>query len=118
MGAILAHHLTTQNTAAARNGLGDGLGGEIISDATLLFGGGGVDQPHQQEERHHRGHEVGIGDFPGAAVMTAMPAFFDSLDDDRVVASHVVPPSKYYPAWPCDLYAAAPNLWRSCTTRL
>ena len=51
-------------------------------------GRGGVDQPHQQEEGHHRGHEVGIGDFPGAAVMAAMPALLDALDDDRVVAGH------------------------------
>jgi hypothetical protein len=62
--------------------LGDGLGREIVGDAALLFGGGGVDQPHQQEEGHHRGDEVGIGDFPGAAVMAAVSALLDFLDGE------------------------------------
>ena len=61
--------------ARAGHGLGDGLGREVVSDAALLFGSGGVDQPHQQEEGHHRGHEVRICDLPGAAVMAPIPAF-------------------------------------------
>ena len=89
MGAVFAHHLAAQHAAGTGHGLGDGLGREIVGDAALLFRGGGVDQPHQQEEGHHRGHEVGIGDFPGAAVMAAMPALLDALDNDRVVAGHV-----------------------------
>ena len=83
MGGFLAHHLAAQHAAGAGHGLGDGLRREIIGDAALLFGRGGVDQPHQQEEGHHRGDEVGIGDFPGAAMMAAMPALLDALDDDR-----------------------------------
>ena len=36
-----------------------------------------ADEPHHQEERHHRGHEVGVGDLPRAAVMAvAVPFFF------------------------------------------
>ena len=42
---------------------------------------GGVQQPHQQEERHHGGDEIGVGDLPGAAVMAAVPAFFLNDDD-------------------------------------
>ena len=72
-----------------RNRLGDGLGREIVGDAAFLFRRGGVDQPHQQEEGHHRGHEVGIGDFPGAAMMAAMPALLDAFDNDGVVAGHL-----------------------------
>ena len=33
---------------------------------------GRVDQPHDQEERHHRRHEVGVGDLPHAAVVAAL----------------------------------------------
>ena len=90
---VLAHHLAAQHAAGARHGLGDGLGREIIGDAALLLRRGGVDQPHQQEERHHRGHEVGIGDFPGAAMMAAMPALLDAFDDDRVPSAMAPPPN-------------------------
>ena len=48
---------------------------EIIRQAPPLLGRGGVQQPHQQEERHHRGDEIGIGDLPRAAVVAA----FDHL---------------------------------------
>ena len=34
-----------------------------------LFFIGGPEEPHQQKERHHRRHEIGIGDFPCAAVV-------------------------------------------------
>src|SRR5208282_2808166 len=40
----------------------------------------GVRQPQHDKQCHHGRDEVGIGDLPGAAVMTAMAAFF--LDDD------------------------------------
>jgi len=40
-------------------------------------------QPHDQEEGHHRGHEVGIGDLPGTAV-GCMRRLLDALDDDRL----------------------------------
>jgi hypothetical protein len=55
---------------------------EILGEALqpLLVGIG--DQPQQHEERHHRGHEVGVRDLPGAAVVTAGD-LLDLLDDDR-----------------------------------
>ena len=50
-----------------------------MGDADLLLFAGCVQQPQQQEKRHHRGDEVGVGDFPGAAMVPAMAAFFDFL---------------------------------------
>jgi hypothetical protein len=41
-----------------------------------------AEQPEQQKKGHHRRHEVGIGNLPGAAVMTAMALGDDLLDDD------------------------------------
>src|SRR5262249_7392032 len=61
----------------------DAGGREELGDAAALVGAGGIDQPHQQEERHHRGHEVGVRDLPGAAVVTTTAAFLDPLDNDR-----------------------------------
>jgi hypothetical protein len=60
-------------------------GGEIIGNAAPLVIGGSADQPHQQEESHHGGDEVGVGDLP----VTAVRALFDDLfllDDDRAAA--------------------------------
>src|ERR1700727_2193000 len=54
---------------------------EVIREPLALFFGGRVQQPHQQEERHHRGHEIGIGDFPGAAMMAARDNLLPSYDD-------------------------------------
>ena len=56
------------------------VGTEIVGEAFALILCGRVQQPHQQEERHHRGNEIGVCDFPGAAVM-AFLAGFVSLDD-------------------------------------
>src|SRR5262249_27973872 len=57
--------------------------------------GGDVKQPQQKEERHHGRHEVGIGHFPGAAMVAAMAAALFFADDDNrrlgVVSGHVVP---------------------------
>ena len=36
-------------------------------------------EPHQQEKGHHRGHKVGVGHLPGAA-MSCFAALFDFLD--------------------------------------
>jgi hypothetical protein len=60
---------------------------EVVGDALFLFGAGAVEQPHQQEEGHHRGHEVGIGDLPGAAMVAAADHLLDLLDDDRLFAA-------------------------------
>lgn len=91
IGTIFAHHFAAEDAARTGHGLGDGLGRKIVSYAAFLFGGGGGDKPHQQEEGHHRGDEVRIGDFPGAAVMAAMSALLKALDNDRVIASHDTP---------------------------
>ena len=55
------------------------IGAEVVGEALALVLGGGVQQPHQQEERHHGGDEIGVGDLPGAAVMAALGdlVFFD-----------------------------------------
>ena len=58
---------------------------EIIGDAALLNVGGDVEQPQQQEERHHRRDEIGIGDLPGAAMRRMAAMAFDLLDDERLV---------------------------------
>ena len=66
---------------------GDTLAGAKYSAMPLLLLRiGRVDQPHQQEEGHHRRHEVGIGDLPRAAVVAAADHLLDLLDDDRAVA--------------------------------
>ena len=52
---------------------------EISADGFLNLLAG-VEQPEDDEERHHGGDEVGVGDFPRAAVVAAVAAFF--LEDD------------------------------------
>src|SRR3712207_9251063 len=44
---------------------------------------GAADHPEQQEERHHRGHEVGVRDLPSPAVVAVGAALLDAADDDR-----------------------------------
>jgi hypothetical protein len=61
---------------------------EIIGDAALLLGRGRVDQPHQQEKRHHRGDEIGVRNLPGAAMVGMAAGFLDPLDDDGAFAGH------------------------------
>src|SRR5690606_24750049 len=69
---------------AAGAGLAEARGGrrEIFGKPLLLLRRCYVEQPEQQEKRHHRGYKVGVGDLPRAAVM-AMAAFLDLLDDYR-----------------------------------
>ncbi|MCW0462798.1 hypothetical protein NB717_003866 [Xanthomonas sacchari] len=55
---------------------------EVFGDRRALFLGGGRHQPQHQEERHHRGHEVGIGHLPRAAVVAAALDLLDPADDD------------------------------------
>src|SRR5580704_16223095 len=76
-------------------GYSEGLGSAYFNGAHFVGGSGrvfeiagygflyrlaGVEKPEHDEERHHRRHEVGVGDLPGAAVMSAVSAFF--FDDD------------------------------------
>jgi len=56
---------------------------EVVLDALAVALGGRAEQPHQQEERHHGRHEVGVRDLPGAA-MHGVAALLDALDDDRL----------------------------------
>jgi hypothetical protein len=74
------------------------VGAEIVGESFTLVLGRGVEQPHQQEERHHRGDEIGVRDLPGAAVVAALDDFI-LLDDDSALgaflltlARHVGPP--------------------------
>jgi hypothetical protein len=39
-----------------------------------------AEQPQDYKQRHHGGHKIRVGDFPGSAVVASMAAFF--LDDD------------------------------------
>ena len=57
---------------------------EILRDAAPLHRRHRTQQPHQQEERHHRGHEVRVGELPRAAVMP-LAAPDHALDEDRTV---------------------------------
>ncbi len=85
--AFLPHDPAAQNAAGAAQGLGDALRGEIVGDALLLLGRCRAEQPQQQEEGHHGGHKVGIGDLPRATVVWVI-AFHDAFDDDRVITRH------------------------------
>jgi len=55
---------------------------EIVRQALARLLVGRAQQPHQQEESHHRGDKIGVGDLPGAAVMAAGDDLL-ALDDDR-----------------------------------
>src|SRR5690606_7513908 len=55
---------------------------EVVRDSVALLIRRDIQKPEQQKKSHHRGHEIGISDFPGAAVMAA--AFFDGLFNDDV----------------------------------
>jgi len=95
LGPHVAEPGAAQDAARAAGGGRDAGGGEIVGDAALLLGAGGVDQPHQQEEGHHRGDEVGIGHLPRTTVVAAADHLLDLLDDDRrvVAVSHrSIPP--------------------------
>jgi hypothetical protein len=81
-GSIVVHRLTRQEAAGTAVAFRDAGGGEEVCDAAFLFRACGIDQPHQQEEGHHGGHKVRVGDFPGAAVVATANHFFDLLDDD------------------------------------
>jgi hypothetical protein len=67
------------DAAGPAGGFADAGRREIVGDAALLLRAGRVDQPHQQEEGHHGGDEVGVGHLPGAAVMAAADDLLDLL---------------------------------------
>jgi hypothetical protein len=59
----------------AARGFGGAAGvAEVAADGFLYFLTG-VEEPEDDEESHHRGDEVGIGDLPRTAVMAAVASF-------------------------------------------
>src|SRR5690606_29785226 len=61
---------------------------EVFGDLRQLLRAGDRQQPHHQEERHHRRHKVGISDLPGAAVMGGMMRLSLSDQNDRMILFH------------------------------
>ena len=55
---------------------------EIAGDDRLCVFVGGVDDPQHEKERHHRRHEIGESDLPGAAVVLFLVAAAAPDDDD------------------------------------
>jgi hypothetical protein len=53
---------------------------EVAAHRLLYLRLAAAQEPQHDEQRHHGGDKVGIGNLPRAAVMAAMAAFF--LDDD------------------------------------
>jgi len=74
-----------EQSAGAGRHAADAGGREELGDAAALLRTRRVDEPHQQEERHHGGDEVGVGNLPGAAVMAAAGDFLHLLDQDRAL---------------------------------
>ena len=72
------------NLVDTQNQIATGKKIATAKDNSLLFIRG-AEEPHQQKERHHRGHKVGIGHLPSAAVVAALNDLF-ALDDNRRVA--------------------------------
>ena len=89
-GAVMRHRLfgkdavpTEGAVAPARNPVHRDRRIEIVRDPLALFFRRRVQQPHQQEERHHGGHEVGVGHFPCPAVVAPATDNLLPFDDDR-----------------------------------
>src|SRR5476649_1114021 len=55
---------------------------EVFGDAVQVALGGRAEQPHQKEEGHRGRDEVGVSDFPRAA-MAAAADLLDAFDDNR-----------------------------------
>jgi len=86
LGAVVAQGGAAEDAAGPGGRRRDVGRGEVFGDAALLLRVGRVDQPHQQEEGHHGRHEVGVGDFPRAAVVAAGDHLLHLLDEDRAIA--------------------------------
>jgi len=70
---------------AAGIAIGELDGVEIAGDGRFGLVVGGVYQPHHEEEAHHRGHEIGEGDLPYAAVMAVVVVVMVAPHDDDLV---------------------------------
>ena len=60
---------------------------EIERDGRARLLAGGIDDPKNEKERHHGGHEVGKGDLPDATVMMIVIVVPAAPDDDDFVRS-------------------------------
>ena len=86
-GAVLVGGLAAKRLTGA--GIGPGeyiLRTEVIRKAAALRLRGGVQQPHQQEEGHHRCNEIGVCHLPGPAVMAAFHHLLTAYDNGAAFA--------------------------------
>ena len=81
--AVNADGLAAEDTARTAAGARYRGRRKIVGEAAFLLFGGRVEQPEQEKKRHHGGHEIGVSDFPGAAMMS-MAALFHLLDYNRL----------------------------------
>ena len=73
--------------AAAIFGKDRNAGVEIGGDPLALLFRGGVEQPHQQKKRHHRGYEIRIGHLPCTTMVATGDDLFTFYND----GAHIVP---------------------------
>ncbi len=82
-----------RNLTDIQNQIATGKKISTAKDNSLLFVRG-PQKPHQQKERHHCSHEVGIGNLPGTTVVAGCDNFL-SLDNNGRVGlrgHHTTPP--------------------------
>ena len=82
-----------RNLTDTQNQIATGKKIATAKDNSLLFVRG-AQKPHEQKERHHRGHKVGIRNFPGTTVVGRCDDFL-SLDNNGRVGlrdHHTTPP--------------------------
>ena len=79
------------NLVDTQNQIATGKKIATAKDNSLLFVGG-AKEPHEKEERHHGGHEIGVSDLPCAAMVTALNDLLPLDDDWRFVAVGHGPP--------------------------
>src|SRR5690606_32341529 len=72
-------------TLGARRGVDQRHRIEVAGDRRLGLLVRRVDEPHDEEEAHQRGHEVGEGDLPDAAVMAFLMVVAAAPDDDDLL---------------------------------
>jgi hypothetical protein len=82
-----------RNLTDTQNQIATGKKIATAKDNSLLFGRG-TQKPHEQRERHHRSHKVGIRNLPGTTVVAGCDDFL-SLDNNGRVGlrgHHTTPP--------------------------
>ena len=83
---------------------------EIVREAAALVVRRGVQQPHQQEEGHHRRDEIGIGDLPGAAMVPVAGRLLTLDDDGRTRVAPALALARHGPRAVCRVQTAAARL--------